>query len=210
MKPPVTSTPVAGSGSSLVRRISAEYNSKIVAEDKPAFATRPKPWLPTSPISETKEPEKTETPKVVKSASENSFKSSTFVASLLSSEQPEKTAEHSFKLGSVEKSEVTRRFPESAPPREENNSMKSLFASLEPAECKRIEEEFEKLTNETTVDVPDPDAKLEEILSETVDSRQKEKGRRADYSGACLHYNDFLMAVILIEFLSLSTLASLV
>lgn len=43
--------------------------------------------------------------------------------------------------------------------------MKSLFASLEPGECRRVEEEFEKLTNESAVDVIDPDAKLEEILA---------------------------------------------
>jgi hypothetical protein len=34
--------------------------------------------------------------------------------------------------------------------------MKSLFASLEPAECRRIEEEFDKLTNETAVDAQVP------------------------------------------------------
>jgi hypothetical protein len=48
--------------------------------------------------------------------------------------------------------------------------MKSLFASLEPGECRRIEEEFEKLTNESAVDVQDPDAKLEEILAENITS----------------------------------------
>jgi hypothetical protein len=48
--------------------------------------------------------------------------------------------------------------------------MKSLFASLEPGECRRIEEEFEKLTNESAVDVQDPDAKLEEILAENISS----------------------------------------
>ena len=53
--------------------------------------------------------------------------------------------------------------------------MKSLFASLEPSECKRVEEEFERLTNETDVDVQDPDAKLEEILSEEVANGQNKK-----------------------------------
>ncbi len=53
---------------------------------------------------------------------------------------------------------------------EDPSSMKSLFASLEPGECRRIEEEFEKLTNESAVDVQDPDAKLEEILAENITS----------------------------------------
>ncbi len=53
---------------------------------------------------------------------------------------------------------------------EDPSSMKSLFASLEPGECRRIEEEFEKLTNESAVDVQDPDAKLEEILAENISS----------------------------------------
>ena len=182
LKPSVTSTPI--SGSSLVRRISAEYNSKIVAEEKPTavFPSRAKPWLPNSP-STVLEQDKTSAAdtKVVKSASENSFKSSTFVASLLAPDAQEKSttasssSEHAFKLGSIEKSEVTRRFPESAPPREETNSMKSLFASLEPSECKRVEEEFERLTNETAVDVQDPDAKLEEILSEEGTGSQNKK-----------------------------------
>ena len=56
--------------------------------------------------------------------------------------------------------------------------MKSLFASLEPSECKRVEEEFERLTNETAVDVQDPDAKLEEILSEEGANGQNKKVSR--------------------------------
>ena len=183
LKPTVTSTPISGSGSSLVRRISAEYNSKMVSEDKTAaFASRAKPWLPNSPSTNLDQDKTLSESKVVKSASENSFKSSTFVASLLAPDSPEKSAtsssEQSFKLGSVEKSEATRRFPESAPPREESSSMKSLFASLEPSECKRVEEEFERLTNETAVDVQDPDAKLEEILSEEVANGQNKKVSR--------------------------------
>ena len=172
LKPAVTSTPV--SGSSLVRRISAEYNSKALADDKSTFASRPKPWAVTSPSSETKKPDI----KVVKSASENSFKDSNFVASLLSSsEQNEKASEHAFKLGSVDKSEGTRRFPESVASRvDDSASMKSLFASLEPSECKRIEEEFEKLTNESAVDnIQDADATLEEILSQDVARVEKKK-----------------------------------
>ena len=54
--------------------------------------------------------------------------------------------------------------------------MKSLFASLEPSECKRIEEEFEKLTNESAVDnIQDADATLEEILSQDVARVEKKK-----------------------------------
>jgi hypothetical protein len=83
----------------MVRRISAEYNSKIVAEDKPPFAARPKPWLPGSDA-------KAEEGRVVKSASENSFKSSNFVASLLSSEPADKAADQSFRLGSLDKESI--------------------------------------------------------------------------------------------------------
>ena len=155
----------------------------MVSEDKTAaFASRAKPWLPNSPSTNLDQDKTLSESKVVKSASENSFKSSTFVASLLAPDSPEKSAtsssEQSFKLGSVEKSEATRRFPESAPPREESSSMKSLLASVEPSECKRVEEEFERLTNETAVDVQDPDAKLEEILSEEVANGQNKKVSR--------------------------------
>jgi hypothetical protein len=201
----VTSTPVSNSGSSsMVRRISAEYNNKLSTEEpKPTTVTT----LPTrpKPISEKE---------IVKSSSENSFKSSTFVASLLSNE-PQEKSEQNFRLGSIEKpprhfapeNESNRRLlnedvEKKEPVRRSSNenvenrrlssenvenrrlsgenienrrfadvpvddsSMKSLFASLEPSECRKMEEEFEKLTS--SVDVEDPDAKLEEILSENV------------------------------------------
>ena len=93
LKPTVTSTPISGSGSSLVRRISAEYNSKMVSEDKTAaFASRAKPWLPNSPSTNLDQDKTLSESKVVKSASENSFKSSTFVASLLAPDSPEKSS----------------------------------------------------------------------------------------------------------------------
>lgn len=93
----ITSTPVANSGPSMVRRISAEYNSKLVSDDKTtssvvATPPRSKSWQPTQTLSEVGED--------VKVTPENSFKSSTFVASLLTSEQ--KPAEHSsFRLGNI-------------------------------------------------------------------------------------------------------------
>ncbi len=92
----VTSTPVANSGPSMVRRISAEYNSKLVSEDKASSSVvstppRSKSWQPTQTLPGVGEDG-------AKVTAENSFKSSTFVASLLTSEQ--KTVEHSsFKLG---------------------------------------------------------------------------------------------------------------
>ena len=91
----VTSTPVANSGPSMVRRISAEYNSKLVSDDKTASSVvatppRSKSWQPTQTLPGVGEE--------VKVTPENSFKSSTFVASLLTSDQ--KPAEHSsFRLG---------------------------------------------------------------------------------------------------------------
>ena len=187
----VTSTP--NSGSSLVRRISAEYNSKLMTEDKPLIVTRPKSFcsssLPSSQqvtqtIAEvTEESSSTDDPlpEDIENEKGNSFKSSTFVASLLQTDSNKN--EHSFKLGTIEKSldVVPAQFSSSAVipqrPTTDDSSMKSLFASLEPSECRRIEEEFEKLTNESDVDIPDPDAKLEEIISETITSTPKKKVR---------------------------------
>ena len=62
------------------------------------------------------------------------------------------------------------------------SSMKSLFASLEPGECRRVEEEFEKLTNESAVDVQDPDAKLEEILAENISSAKNKVCNRFSHT----------------------------